>query len=268
MDRKIIITHPGSAHFDEITAISLVLAVNPDIEFRIERRDPTQIELDDPGTWVIDTGNRHEPEKRNFDHHQSLDCPASFVLVADHLGLLEILSILPWWSFKDSVDRFGPARASLQFKAGDDLVNRSPVEDWLVDSFAAGPQAMLPQLKAYGRRLIDYASRLSRQIKIWKNSRRLLIAGVPALISETGESFGLDEFRRLEANPPDIIISLDSRSDGWRLFRFEGAPVDFIRIAQHPDIAFAHKTGFLAKTRTRLPVEQLISLVSLAVIKN
>jgi hypothetical protein len=91
---------------------------------------------------------------------------------------------------------------------------------------------------------------------------------VPALVGETVESFGLDEFRRLEASPPDIIISLDSRSQGWRLFRYEGAHVDFSRIAGHPDIAFAHKTGFLAKTRTRLPVERLIELVSQAVVKD
>jgi hypothetical protein len=265
MDRPLIITHPGTAHFDEVTAISLILAVYPDTEFRIERRVPTQKELDDPETWVIDIGERHEPEKLNFDHHQSLDSPASFVLVADHLDLSKTLSILPWWSFKDNVDRFGPVKASEQFKAGDDLVNRNPVEDWLTDSFAADPQSAAPWLRAFGKYLILYAGRLSRQIAIWKNSRRLSIAGVKALISETGESFGLDEFRRLEKNPPDIIISLDSRSEGWRLFRYEGTPVDFSRIAHHPQIAFAHKTGFLAKTSTRLSEEDLIHLVSLAV---
>ncbi len=266
MDRPVIITHPGSAHFDEMTAISLVLAMYPDLEFRIERREPAPQDLDDPSTWVIDVGERYEPEKLNFDHHQSLDCPSSFVLVAEYLGLVAKLSSLPWWHFKDSVDRFGPVKAAVQYKAGDDLVNRNPVEDWLVDSFAADPQGFLPQLKTFGRYLIHYADRLSRQIYIWKNGRRLIIAGVPAIISETGESFGLDEFRRLEKNPPDIVISLDSRSNGWRLFRYEGSPVDFSRIASHPDIAFAHKTGFLAKTRTRLPVEELIDLISQAVI--
>jgi len=45
----------------------------------------------------IDIGLRHEPEKHNFDHHQSLDCPASFVLVADFFGLLETMLVMPWW---------------------------------------------------------------------------------------------------------------------------------------------------------------------------
>jgi uncharacterized UPF0160 family protein len=78
MTTQLIITHPGSAHFDEVTAIGLILAVNNNTEYRIERREPLHAELDDSSVWVVDTGNRHEPEKRNFDHHQSLDCPAAF----------------------------------------------------------------------------------------------------------------------------------------------------------------------------------------------
>jgi hypothetical protein len=268
MDRQLIITHPGSAHFDEVTAVSLILAANPGAEFRIERREPAPSELDDPGIWVIDTGGRLEPGKHNFDHHQSLDCPASFVLVADYLGLLETLCVLPWWSFKDSVDRFGPVRASAQYNAGDVLVNSNPMADWLVARFASEAQAALPLLKSYGAQIIEYAQSLKRQVDIWKNSNRVVIAGRPALIAETRESFGLEEFRKLEANPPDIIISLDRRSQGWRLFRYEGAPVDFSRIAKHPEIDFAHKTGFLAKTKTRLPLNELIALVSQAVIKT
>jgi hypothetical protein len=265
MDRQLIITHPGSAHFDEVTAVSLILAVHADIEFRIERRQPAQTELDDPGVWVVDTGGRYEAGKLNFDHHQSLDCPAAFVIVADHLGLLETLCVLPWWRFKDSVDRFGPVRASRQYGAGDDLVNRNPVEDWLVARFAAEPQAVLSLLKSYGTQMIEYAQRLRRQIDFWRASRRVVIAGVPALIGETRESLGLEEFRKLEKSPPDIIISLDSLSQGWRLFRYEGVAVDFTRISNCPEIAFVHKTGFLAKTKDRLPVEELLTLVSLAV---
>ena len=48
MKAQLIITHPGSAHFDEVTAVSLILAVYVDTEFRIERREPAPAELDDP----------------------------------------------------------------------------------------------------------------------------------------------------------------------------------------------------------------------------
>jgi hypothetical protein len=268
MKTQLIITHPGSAHFDEITAISLILAVFPDSEFRIERREPLLSELEDPGIWVVDIGNRHEPDKHNFDHHQSLDCPSSFVLVADYLGLLDILEIMPWWHFKDSVDRVGPVKSSQIYQAGDDLVNRNPLEDWLVDRFAIEPQTASPLLKSFGNHLIKNARNLKKQIDLWKSSRRFVIDGVKIAIAETHESFGLEEFRRVDKDPPDVIISLDHRSDGWRLYRYEGTPVDFSLISNRPEIEFAHKSGFLAKTRQRLSLNGLVALIKLAIIHH
>jgi len=265
MKVQLVITHPGSAHFDEVTAVSLILAVYADTEFRIERRKPVPAELDDPNVWVIDIGDRHEPEKHNFDHHQDADCPAAFVLVAEYLGLLETMSVMPWWHFKDEVDRFGPVKSSVKYHAGDDLVNRNPVESWLVARFASGPEVCLPLLKAFGIHIIGEARMLKSQIDFWKTSSRLVIAGVPAMIGETRESAGLEEFRRLEENPPDIVISLDRRSNGWRLFRYDGTPVDFSLISDRPEIAFAHKSGFMAKTKERLGIDDLIALVSKAV---
>jgi len=265
MKAQLIITHPGSAHFDEVTAVSLILAVYADTEFRIERREPVPAELDDPDVWVVDIGDRHEPEKHNFDHHQSLDCPAAFVLVAEYLGLVETTAVMPWWYFKDSVDRFGPVKSSVKYHAGDDLVNRNPVESWLVARFASGPEACLPLLKSFGAHIIEDARMLKSQIDFWKTSSRLVIAGVPAMIGETRESAGLEEFRRLDENPPDIVISLDRRDKGWRLFRYEGTPVDFSLISDRPEIAFAHKSGFMAKTKERLAIDDLIALVSKAV---
>ena len=95
----------------------------------------------------------------------------------------------------------------------------------------------------------------------------LSIAGLPAAIGETKETLGLEEFRRLDDNPPDIVISLDRDGDGWRLFRFDGAAVDFSALAGNDAIAFAHKSGFLAKTKERLPLEDLVGLISKAVIR-
>jgi uncharacterized UPF0160 family protein len=48
MKTQRIITHPGSAHFDDVTAVSLILATHPYTQFTIERREPTSDELDNP----------------------------------------------------------------------------------------------------------------------------------------------------------------------------------------------------------------------------
>lgn len=278
MKEQLIITHPGSAHFDDMTAVSLILAARPDTAFRVERREPTQGELDNPEVWVLDIGGRLEPERLNLDHHQAMvitpetagagaatDCPASFVLVAEYLGLLETMSIMPWWHFKDETDRFGIVRSSLKYNAGDPLVNQNPVQDWLTTKFAAEPGACLPQLKEYGTYIIGQARLLKSQLDFWKAAPRLVIAGVPAIIGETLESTGLDEFRRTASNPPDIVISWNRRGRGWRLFRFDDTPVDFSLIGKRPEIEFAAKTGFLAVTRERLPMDEVIALVSRAV---
>ena len=129
---------------------------------------------------------------------------------------------MPWWHFKDEVDRFGPVKSSVKYHAGDDLVNRNPVESWLVARFASEPEACCPCSRAFGIHLIEEARMLKKQIDFWKTCPRLVIAGVPAVIGETRESAGLEEFRRLDKNPPDIVISLDRRDDGWRLFRYDG----------------------------------------------
>lgn len=265
MKKQSIITHPGSAHFDEMTAIGLILSVYDDTEFYIERREPTPEEMDNPDIWVVDIGNRHDPEKHNFDHHQSTDCPAAFVLIAEYLGLSKTFSVMPWWHFKDEVDRFGPVESSEKYHAGDYLVNRNAVESWMTARFAYEPEASLPLLKSFGAHIIDEARMLKTQIDFWKTCSRLVIAGVPAMIGETRESAGLEEFRRLDDNPPDIVISLDRRDEGWRLFRYDGTPVDFSLILDCPEIAFAHKNGFVAKTRERLNISDLIALVSKAI---
>ncbi len=268
MKEQKIITHPGSAHFDDVTAVSLVLAVYENTDFDIERREPTREELEDPDIWVIDTGDRYEPEKHNFDHHQSLECPASFVLVARYLGLAERLSIMPWWNFKDEVDRFGSRSSSIKFNAGDDLINRNPVEDWLAASFASDTENTTSLLKSFGQYLLDEADKLKKQIEVLRTSTRIEISGVPAVISETRETIGLEEFRRLEDNPPDIVISMDRRDDGWRIFRYEGTLVDLTRISDDERVSFAHKSGFLAKTRDKLPVDELIDLIRKTVIRQ
>ncbi len=100
---------------------------------------------------------------------------------------------------------------------------------------------------------------LIESLEVFERNRTKIIE-VQELINKR-----LEEFRRLDENPPDIVISLDRRSKGWRLFRYDGTPVDFSLISDRPEVAFAHKSGFLAKTKERLSIDDLIALVSKAV---
>ena len=62
-----IITHPGGAHKDEFLACAVLLAEH---DVPVFRQDPTEEDLLNPTTAVIDIGHRHQPDLHNFDHHQ------------------------------------------------------------------------------------------------------------------------------------------------------------------------------------------------------
>ncbi|MHA1149103.1 MAG: MYG1 family protein [Promethearchaeota archaeon] len=81
MTAKKIITHHGNAHLDDFLSCCLLLHKDPEIK-KIERKDPTEEELEDETSWVLDIGGRLEPLKNNFDHHQEniRECTLSLLL--------------------------------------------------------------------------------------------------------------------------------------------------------------------------------------------
>lgn len=259
---ELIITHPGSSHFDEFFALCLILAAHPDTDFTIERREPTPGEVADPSIWVVDIGEDYDPSKRNFDHHQNIEISASFVLVAKALGFADTLSSLPWWRFKDRIDRFGPVKVGAEIGTSELRTTYSPMEGWMLDMFAKSPNAFTDIMRTFGQKAIDSAQRLTDQLALWANARRVEVDGYGVLIGDTDESEGAQEFNVRQADPAAICVTQDSRGEGWKLLRFDNAPeVDFAKLQGRPEIKFAHKTGFVAKTQDRLPVDEVLALI-------
>jgi hypothetical protein len=263
---KLIITHPGSAHFDDFFAISLVLAVHHDTRFTIERRYPAEAELADPGIWVIDVGHRHEPDLKNFDHHQSTETPASFVLVADHLGLTADLRVTPWWEFKDEFDRFGPFKIAEGLGLKDLLRFVNPIENWFIKRFGENPGEISPWMRSFGQDVIAGARHLASQFEFWANTERRIVKNRTVLIGLTNDSTGVQRCSATLDPPADISISYDGRGEGWRLSRLNDATgVDFSTLEGEAEIKFAHKTGFIAKTKRRLSLNEVLELVEKAI---
>lgn len=107
MNYKKIITHAGTHHADEILAIATIHYFVG--ELPIERNfRPTDDNFSDPEIFVIDVGQKLEPEKSNFDHHQDGSIPATNILVLNHLcenvKLKELLKKY-LFSYVDAVDR-------------------------------------------------------------------------------------------------------------------------------------------------------------------
>ena len=263
---KLIITHPGTAHFDDFFAISLVLAVNNDVIYTIERRHPTEEELVNPEIWVIDVGKKLEPDLKNFDHHQSTDTSASFMLIADHLGLTATLSILPWWEFKDKFDRFGPFKVADELGLLNLLPFINPIEDWFLELFEQNPDEIYPLMRSFGQNVIKGAMTLSSQFEFWANSEKRIVKNKTVLIGLTNTSTGLQRYSSRMDPPAEISVSYDSRGEGWRLARLnEAMGVDFSKLEGDEKIIFAHKTGFIAKTKRRIPLNEVMKLVEKAI---
>ncbi len=262
---ELIITHPGSSHFDEFFALSLILATDTEADFIIERREPTIDEINDPTIWVVDIGGDYTPEKRNFDHHQNIDLSASFVLVASFLGYAESLSSLVWWNFKDRIDRFGPAKVGAEIGTSELRTTYSPMEGWMLDMFATDPNSLIPIMRQFGQKAIESADKLATQRATWKRARRINIGRYGVLIGDTDDSEGAQDFNMQLDTPAAVCISMDSRGDGWKLLRFDNAQeINFSKLQGLPEIKFAHKTGFVAKTHTRLPIDALLELIRLS----
>ena len=261
----LIVTHPGSSHFDEFFALSLILAHHPDTDFAIERREPTPEEIADPETWVVDIGGDHNPTLRNFDHHQDIQLSASFVLVANALGCAGTLSSLPWWRFKDRIDRFGPVKVGAELGTSELRTTYSPMEGWMLEMFAETPNAFQCIMRQFGEKALESARRLTEQLNFWKKARRIELNGYGVLIGDTDDSEGAQEYNLRQLDPASVCLTWDSRGDGWKLLRFDNAPeINFARLEGLEEIKFTHKTGFVAKTHTRISEEEVLKLVRMA----
>lgn len=265
---ELIITHPGSSHFDEFFALCLIMATYPETDFTIERREPTTEEVADPSIWVVDIGGEHDPEKRNFDHHQNIELSASFVLVAQFLDHAETLSSLVWWRFKDRIDRFGPVQVGAEIGTSKLRTTYSPMEGWMLDMFAKSPNLFTSIMRQFGQKAIDSARKLTDQLALWAEAKRVDVNGYGVLIGDTNESEGAQDFNFKQADPAAVCVTRDSRGEGWKLLRFDNAPeVDFSKLQSLPEIKFAHKTGFVAKTHGLIPMEKVLELIRQALPK-
>lgn len=82
---KKILTHAGTFHADEISAIALLLKFFPGTP--VERtHDIAAIKAAqaDPEILVLDIGREYDPAQLNFDHHQDEALPASNMLVLNY----------------------------------------------------------------------------------------------------------------------------------------------------------------------------------------
>lgn len=284
-----ILTHPGGAHNDEFLACSLLLTLHA---APITRREPSDHDLADAATCVVDVGHRHEPALNNFDHHQlPKDHPptCALSLVLQHLGLYDDARLFcDWLETAEWFDTRGPIDTAKWLGVTPDTLARlnSPLNATLLRRFARSTrlepgEPLWEIMRSTGEDIIDYikATRerldfIARHAEFWT----LDLAGRPAQVLflprtdplPDEPSSALDRFIQSRGLADRIVglVSPDRRSTGYGLERYRDNPrLDFTRLVGRPGVHFAHARGFVAKTTLTDPAE-LKALLRLAAVSE
>ncbi len=270
-----IVTHPGGAHKDDFLACSVLVSL---YQVPIHRREPTPEDLADPSTCVVDVGGEHDPEKKNFDHHQfPQDQPpiCALSLVLQDLGLYEdAQQFCEWLEPAEWLDCLGPNETAAKLGAPREVINQllSPIDVTLLKRFAGGKQWTLNEpiwqvMRMIGEDLLAYLRSLRKRLDLiatraewWQLEtprgafEALFMPRIEPVVGEP--SFGLNRYIE-ECGKENTIIALiypDRRGSGYGLGRFNDHPaVDFTRVEAEPDVHFAHGRGFVAKTSATNP---------------
>jgi len=170
---SLVVIHPGAAHLDEFLSVGLV-AHRRDRHHLwpapVERRDPTAEELGDPSVWVLDCGGVHDPDKRNYDHHQlprgTEEC--TFSLLCKEFGYHDLFLLRPWYRTMIEMDAIGPFEVAKRLGLGENPIQTfaslNPVQacllSWWADGADANGGVVPPELvtlarNLFGRRLAE-----------------------------------------------------------------------------------------------------------------
>ncbi len=257
-----IITHGGNAHRDELLSIGIVFAKHGIVP--VERRDPTDLESEDPHTWVIDVGQRHEPELSNFDHHQfSLDEDprCALTLILDHFNLRkQWISVYTWLPFAELLDTRGPTVTAKRYgmSVPSLFATLSPIEASMLSLFEQTPDmvsALLKELCLQMQYHVEaYYSRL-HWLRANAEVRAVPGAGYSYIFIPRGETalndpaMAMKQFRAESGKDIPVSVTPDPRGPGYGLFRFDDDErVDFTRLKSLQCMDFVHAGGFYATT--------------------
>jgi len=267
---RLIITHSGPAHRDDFLACCLLHSQHRTA--RIERREPTVEELNDPTVAVVDIGGRHEPELMNFDHHQFPTNHAaccSITLVADSLGwdLLLARQIFDWFEVTEWVDSKGPFKAAdnLDFEPENLFKLQSPIEEAILSLFSQrtvlwpGLDLLCELMYLTGERIVSLYSKTRERLEqlptcsSWRRVKGdLLVFAVTDIPRDKDPLLAVELFLSCYSLDPAgeaaIIVSQDPRGDGLQLLRLnDHRLVDFSLLQDKEGVVFAHNNGFVAK---------------------
>ncbi len=283
-----IVTHPGGAHKDEFLACAVLLTISP---VAIERRTPTEDDLQNSTVAVVDIGHQHDPQMGNFDHHQFdrnhvPTCALSLVL--QHLGIYkDAREFCSWLEVAEWFDCRGPKDTAKWLGIDRDLLGRlnSPIEISLLKRFASKSlhqpgEPIWELMKMIGEDLVDFISNLRSRLNfVAANAvvidvptgdasfKALMMPRTDPMPDDTSAGLGYQVQKLGLENEVLALVYPDGRGDGYGLRKFNDTPLlDFSQVENEHDVHFAHARGFIAKT-SATEESRLLELLAAALVK-
>ena len=266
-----IIAHPGSAHKDDFLSVCVLLANLENAE--VYRREPTLADLDDLDTFVADVGMEYDSGRHNFDHHHDPLLPCAFHLIMQYIGLHEAATqVFAWYPHMSMIDVRGPHRTAEHLGVDTNVLfaTSSPIEGYILSLFAqfdrlSNQDLLYKFMRDLGKDMLALiTSKMQRLERLKAEAQVVPVKQFKAVVSTINEvpKLAMDMYLRY-LDDEQIVMSIipSNRCEGWELLRLgDNSLVDFRSISDSPAIRFVHGSGFLAKTHTRLPLSEVISL--------
>lgn len=273
-----IIVHPGRAHLDDFLSIALATQFvkvrrGDRIVLRIERKKPSLEELQDDSVLIFDVGEKHEPDLLNFDHHGiEVESTSSFQLFLEAIGMWEEFKMVhPWAERVSFMDHRGPSEWADKNEVKREVIPTllSPLEDAILCHFSAFGELdawtllTLEMLGKYCISLIDEVEQCKKDI-MKSHETFITPKGILGFIY-TGETkprvFPAATHALARAMGWEISVTPDDRTDGWSVYRFSRTSNLNLKLAEgHPDVLFAHRSGFLVKVKKDANIADIIDM--------
>jgi hypothetical protein len=264
---KYAVTHDGQAHRDDLITAAILLASGA--VKMVSRRTPTVDELEDPEVIVFDTGDRHEPEKGNFDHnklHNKPDSMCALWLVMKHMGLDGAMSdLFSWYNIAAMADiccLTGPLDDYLTEKLSKlTTVDRSTAP-WLVEI----GESVMAKVNGYLPFSQNAEKGAVHEVEI-QNVRGLVATDCDP--KEVKSYLSVWRRRRQAATGETYAFSVtrDDGGPGLCLYRYEDDErINFQVCAGDPATVFVHAGGFIVKTKDQ-DLDEAERLIRMAIEK-
>jgi uncharacterized UPF0160 family protein len=276
-----IITHKGKAHGDDF--ISCCIAIEHfDISF-IKRTIPTQNDINDLNTMLIDVGRQYDPQYNNFDHHQLTenDCLnlfnhkyiCSISLILNHLKIYNKFTKekLQWLEPKEILDTNGKFKLAEYLNISPNIIDKlqSPIESIIIDLFSEyedektinDDNPLFIVMKQIG-------AKITQQIKTYVQNKMWIAKNINFLPTEKTTAYFIHRNHSFELNNnlmDDLFLYIDEKNkdipifvypntrskEGYSIVRLkDNVNVNFQNNTQELDnVSFTHNTGFMTVTK-------------------